>query len=629
MLTIKDLTYRIAGRTLLESASLVIPDGDKVGLVGRNGTGKTTLFKLICGDIAQESGSLSLSNNIRIGQVAQEAPASDESLLSFVLRADHERTALLVEAETASDPNRIAEIQVRLADIESHSAEARAAAILNGLGFNHDAQQQPCHAFSGGWRMRVALAGVLFSRPDLLLLDEPTNYLDLEGTLWLETYLGRYPYTVVVISHDRDLLNTVVGRIVHLDQGKLTSYKGGYDQFERQRREQQALQQKLKDKQDAARSHMEAFVARFRAKATKARQAQSRLKALERMEPIAALIDSEIQPICIPDPEKPASPPILRLEKVSVGYKPEKPVLRRLDLRIDPDDRIALLGANGNGKSTFAKLISQRLAPFSGTLTAADKLGVAYFAQHQLDELVPSHSATDHVRTLMQDAPEAKVRARVAQMGLATSKMDTAAKDLSGGEKARLLLGLATFKGAHLVILDEPTNHLDVDSRQTLIEAINTYQGAVLLISHDRHLVEAVADRLWIVRDGTVQSYDGDLADYRRLVLSSETKPDRKDSPSKSAEPSAQDKRRQAADKRRQTAPLRQKVKSLEQNLEILQKKLAELDDQLADPDLYTNKPEHGVRLSKKRADTERLLLQTEEEWLDCSAQLEDAMAEG
>ncbi|WP_350333831.1 ABC-F family ATP-binding cassette domain-containing protein [Coralliovum pocilloporae] len=627
MLTIKDLTYRIAGRTLLDTASAVVPDGDKIGLVGRNGTGKTTLFKLITGDISQESGTLSLRKEARIGQVAQEAPATDESLISFVLRADTERTALLAEAETAEDPNRIAEIQVRLADIESHSAEARAAAILHGLGFDHEAQQRPCHAFSGGWRMRVALAGVLFARPDLLLLDEPTNYLDLEGTVWLETYLSRYPYTVIIISHDRDLLNNVVGRILHLDQGQLTSYRGGYDQFERQRREKQALQQKLKDKQDAARKHMEAFVERFRAKATKARQAQSRLKALEKMEPVAALIDSEIQPIRIPDPEKPASPPILRMEKLIVGYDQAKPVLRRLDLRIDPDDRIALLGANGNGKSTFAKLISGRLEPFSGTLTRADKLDIAYFAQHQLDELVPSQSAVDHVRALMPDAPEAKVRARVAQMGLATSKMETAAQDLSGGEKARLLLGLATFSGAHLVILDEPTNHLDVDSRQTLIQAINDYQGAVLLISHDRHLVEAVADRLWIVRDGTVQAYDGDLTDYRRLILSADSKQDRSADQVKTT-PSAQDRRKQAADRRKETAPLRKTVKALEDQLETLQTKLDKLDKRLATPDLFTDHPEKGVQLSKERADTERLLLQTEEDWLERSAELEEAMAD-
>ncbi|SNZ08045.1 ATP-binding cassette domain-containing protein [Cohaesibacter gelatinilyticus] len=625
MLHINNLTYRIAGRTLLEDATLVVPEGSKFGLVGRNGTGKTTLFKLLVGDIAPESGSASIRKGARVGQVAQEAPASDESLLEFVLKADAERSSLLAEAETASDPNRIAEIQLRLADIGAHSAESRAATILHGLGFDAAAQARPTKDFSGGWRMRVALAAILFSEPDLLLLDEPTNYLDLEGTLWLESYIGRYPHTVMIISHDRDLLNKAVDHIAHLDQLKLTSYRGGYDNFERTRREKLELQQKMRAKQLDQRKHLESFITRFKAKATKAKQAQSRIKALERMKPIAAVVEDHIKPITFPNPEKRAAPPIIRLEKASVSYEPDKPILRNLDLRIDPDDRLALLGANGNGKSTFAKLISDRLKIDDGIINRANKLKIAFFAQHQLDELRPNENPVEHVRPLMPDVPEAKVRARVAQMGLGTEKMDIPAKSLSGGEKARLLLGLATFEGPHLLILDEPTNHLDIDSREALVHAINDYEGAVLLISHDRHLIEACVDRLWLVHDGTCKSYDGDLEDYRRLLLASRNSPDStaKEKAANGEANLAAEKRRSSAEKRKEQAPLRRKIQAAERDMDKIRERLAKMDEKLADPDLYAKFPEKGVKLSKDRSDLADLLDKIEEKWLEMSEELE------
>ncbi len=625
MLHINNLTYRIAGRTLLEDATLVVPEGTKFGLVGRNGTGKTTLFKLLVGDIAPESGSASIRKGARVGQVAQEAPASDESLLEFVLKADAERSSLLAEAETASDPNRIAEIQLRLADIGAHSAESRAATILHGLGFDAAAQARPTKDFSGGWRMRVALAAILFSEPDLLLLDEPTNYLDLEGTLWLESYIGRYPHTVMIISHDRDLLNKAVDHIAHLDQLKLTSYRGGYDNFERTRREKLELQQKMRAKQLDQRKHLESFITRFKAKATKAKQAQSRIKALERMKPIAAVVEDHIKPITFPNPEKRAAPPIIRLEKASVGYEPGKPILKNLDLRIDPDDRLALLGANGNGKSTFAKLISDRLKIDDGTINRANKLKIAFFAQHQLDELRPNENPVEHVRPLMPDAPEAKVRARVAQMGLGTEKMDIPAKSLSGGEKARLLLGLATFEGPHLLILDEPTNHLDIDSREALVHAINDYEGAVLLISHDRHLIEACVDRLWLVHDGTCKSYDGDLEDYRRLLLASRNSPDStaREKATNGEANLAAEKRRSSAEKRKEQAPLRRKIQAAERDMDKIRERLAKMDEKLADPDLYAKFPEKGAKLSKDRSDLADLLDKIEEKWLEMSEELE------
>src|SRR5256714_7159704 len=417
MLSITDLSIRLAGRLLIDQGSVQITPGSRVGLVGRNGTGKSTLFKVIRVELATEHGRVTLPPRWRVGSLAQEAPNGPESLIAVVLKADLERDALLSEAESAADPHRIAEIQTRLVDIEAHSAPSRAAAILSGLGFSAADQARPCAEFSGGWRMRVALAATLFAAPDLLLLDEPTNYLDLEGTLWLEDHIAHYPRTVVVISHDRDLLDSAVDWILHLEGGKLALYRGGYTGFERQRRERQALDLKFAKKQELQRKHLQAFVDRFRAKATKARQAQSRLKLLAKLEPPTAIVASQVRPIEIPPPAKLLSPPIIALEDVSVGYVPGEPVLRRLLLRIDDDDRIALLGANGNGKSTLVKLLSGRLPPMGGRLTRADKLVIAYFAQHQLDELNPDQSAYDHLRALMPDTSEAKVRARAGTIG--------------------------------------------------------------------------------------------------------------------------------------------------------------------------------------------------------------------
>jgi len=628
MLHVNDLTYRIGHRLLLDHATVALPDGAKVGLVGPNGAGKTTLFRLIAGEMGAETGSIGLPKNARIGQVAQEAPAGPETLMEVVLKADREREALLAEAETAHDPHRIAEIHTRLADIESHSAEARAGSILAGLGFDTEAQQRPCSSFSGGWRMRVALAATLFARPDLLLLDEPTNYLDLEGTLWLETYVSRYPYTVIVISHDRDLLNRAVDTIVHLDQGKLMLYRGGYDSFNRQRRERQALQLKLKAKQDDQRKHMQAFVDRFRFKASKARQAQSRLKMLEKMEPIVALADNTIVPFHFPPPAKAAPPPIVQMEEVSVGYD-ETPVLSRLNLRIDEDDRIGLLGANGNGKSTLAKLISGRLDPLGGRFKRFHRLDVAYFAQHQLDELKPDQSPYDHVRELMPDATEAQVRARTGALGFIRTKMDTKAGDLSGGEKARLLLGLATFTGANLFILDEPTNHLDIDSREALVQALAEFPGAVILISHDRHLLEASVDRLWLVADGTVTPWEDDMEAYRRSVLENRSGAGPSGAARKGGNgQTAQDRRRASAGRRQQTAHLRKKIKDAESLIESVQKEIREIDAKLSDSSLYDRNPTEAAFLAKERAEAVRSLAKAEEKWLASSAELEEAMAE-
>ena len=631
MLGLNDITYGIGGRRLLEDASVALPAGARVGLVGRNGAGKTTLFRIIAGELTPEQGEVRLSPRSRIGRLAQEAPDGPESLLEVVLAADAERAQLLTAAETEHDPTRIAEIQTRLADIGAHSAPARAAEILAGLGFSHAEQQRPCSEFSGGWRMRVALAATLFAAPDLLLLDEPTNYLDLEATLWLEEHIARYPRTVIVISHDRDLLDNAVDWILHLEAGKLALYRGGYSAFERQRRERQMLDVKLARRQEAERKRLQAFVDRFRAKATKARQAQSRVKLLAKLEPIAAVIAEEVRPIEFPPPAKPISPPIIALDDVSVGYEPGRAVLRRLTLRIDDDDRIALLGANGNGKSTLVKLLAGRLAPMSGQITRPPRLEVGYFAQHQLDELHADEGAYAHLRRLMPDAPEAKVRARAGAAGFPQALADTPSGQLSGGEKARLLLGLATFSGPHLLMLDEPTNHLDIDSRSALIAAINDFPGAVILVSHDRYLIEACADRLLLVADGRAAPFDGDLDDYRRLVLSDRGADDDKgaDGP-KAGTPSRAgraDARRAAAELRTELAPLRRRIAHAEAAVTRLTAEIARIDSALAEAGLFARDPAKAGALAKARADFADALAKAEEEWLEASALQEERMS--
>ncbi len=621
MLHISELTYRLGARVLIDKASVALPTGARVGLVGRNGAGKTTLFRLIAGEIAPETGVISLPKRARLGRVEQEAPAGAQSLISFVLEADTERASLLAEAETAKDPVRIAEIQTRLADIDAHAAPARAATILAGLGFDQAAQQRALSEFSGGWRMRVALAAVLFSAPDLLLLDEPTNYLDLEGALWLVDYLAHCPATIIVISHDRDLLDEVANHILHLDRGKLTLWSGGYTQFERQRREQQILQEKAVKKQEEKRAHLQSFVDRFRAKASKAKQAQARIKMLARLAPIAVLNDEEVLPFRLPSPAKPLSPPIITMERASVGYG-ERVVLSRLDLTLSNDDRVGLLGQNGNGKSTFAKLLAGRLAPMSGVVKRANKLDVGFFAQHQIDELAPNGTPYSHVAERMRDAPEAKVRARAAQMGFSGAKADTVVSLLSGGEKARLLMGLATFDGPQLIILDEPTNHLDIDSRAELVEAINNYEGACILVSHDRRLLEACVDRLWLVADGAVKPFDGDLDDYRRLVLS---RAGTEDAEKRDVETPASrvDERREAAKTRRDLAPLRKDIAAAEEKMRRFSDLIARVDEALAKPDAFARDVAKAAELARQRSELERALMAAEELWLMLSSEVE------
>lgn len=629
MLHFNDITYRIEGRLILDKATAGIPAGHKVGLVGRNGAGKTTLLKLIAGELHLDDGGLSYPKNARLGIVAQEAPGGPDSLIDWVLAADTERASLLAEAETATDPDRIAEIHIRLGDIDAHSAPSRAATILAGLGFDEAAQRRPCAEFSGGWRMRVALAAILFLEPDLLLLDEPTNYLDLEGTIWLETYLRNYPHTVLMVSHDRDLLNRAVTAILHLERGKLTLYSGGYDVFEETRRERQRLDLKLMKKQEDQRKHMQAYIDRFRYKASKARQAQSRIKALEKMQPIAEQVAERVAPFIFPNPAKPFANPMIRLDEAVAGYDPGRPVLRDLNLRIDRDDRIGLLGQNGNGKSTLAKLIAGRLKPLHGRRLASEKLGVGFFAQHQMDDLPAKHTPFDHIVRLLPEATEAQRRARLGVIGFGADKADVEAQKLSGGEKARLLFALAAFHAPHLLILDEPTNHLDVDAREALVYALNDYEGAVILISHDRHLIEASVDRLWVVRNGTVANYDGDLAQYRTECLAERAGRAKVRDRSPSTQPQSNvnrgDQRREAAQRRASLTQFKKTIESAEKRIAQLQAEIRNIESGLADPGLYASDPAKASTLSKDRGRLLKELERAEQTWLEANMAYEAA----
>jgi ATP-binding cassette subfamily F protein 3 len=517
MLQIDNLVFDAWGRRFFDQASVTIPDGTKVGLVGRNGVGKSTLFKLIVGELAAQEGDILLPKAAKIGSVDQEHPATPVTLLDTILAADTRREALNAELETA-EPEHLAEIYQHLNAIDADRAPARAAEILSGLGFSNDDLERPMAEFSGGWRMRVALAAALFAEPDLLLLDEPTNYLDLEGALWLEARLKKYPKTALIVSHDRELLNNSVDAILHLSEGKLDLYTGGYDDFEHRRAEKTRLQAATRAKQDAERAHLQKFIDRFRAKASKATQAQSRIKRLAKLEPIAETVEERVAPFTLPSPARPLAPPLIQLENAAVGYD-KTTVLRNLNLRLDVDDRIGLLGVNGAGKSTFAKMIAGALPLQSGQMKRENRIKVGWFHQHQIEALDPDDTPLDIIRRELPDDSESSRRSRLAQFGLSFDKQETTVANLSGGERARLLLNLIAMAAPHLLILDEPTNHLDIDSRRALLDALNDYDGAVILITHDRSLIDLVADRLWLTADGTIKPFKGDMDDYARFVL--------------------------------------------------------------------------------------------------------------
>ena len=633
MLRISNISFSIQGKPLFEDASAVVPTGHKVGIVGRNGTGKTTLFKLIKKSLLLDSGTIETPSYFKIGGVEQEAPASNTSLIETVLEADTERTQLLAEAETSEDIQRITDIYQRLDDIEAYSAEARAASILAGLGFDNAAQSRPCHEFSGGWRMRVALGAVLFSKPDLLLLDEPTNYLDLEGAYWLEQFLAKFQNTALIISHDRELLNKSVDGILHLNNLGLTYFTGSYDQFDSERRAKLEQQLSMKRKQDAQRLHIQSFVDRFRAKASKAKQAQSRIKLLEKMKPIVALTENTVAGFSFPTPAE-LRPPLVVINKGSVGYN-QKPVLRRLSLRIDADDRIALLGANGEGKSTLSKLIANRLTLMAGEYFATNKLRIGFFAQHQLDELSEGDSAYTHIMRLQPELSENGLRNRLGAAGFNKDIIDLPVEKLSGGQKARLLLLIATINAPHILILDEPTNHLDIESREALILALNEYKGAVIIVSHDTYLVETVADKFWLVNNGEVLDFDGDMREYKQYIMAEKRKSKHSaNTNQKSSEQSDNTKKQPKFE----TQP--SNIKTPKENLIQLRKKRKEAEKQIAEltaekdniettltgASYYTNTPEAEIASTSKRlANINSELQLLEESWLELSEKIDKA----
>ena len=619
MLNISNITVRLGGRTIIDDASVNLPPRGRIGLIGRNGAGKSTLVRVIAGMLEPDGGAVSMPRNSRLGYIAQEAPSGDTTPFEMVLGADTERAALMVESEISSDSHHLGEIHERLIAIDAHSAPSRAARILVGLGFDEEAQHRPLEDFSGGWRMRVALAALLFSQPDLLLLDEPSNHLDLEAVMWLEDFLRSYPATILLVSHERDFLNNVVNHTLHLSGGKLTLYPGGYDAFERQRAERQVQIASARAKQQAQRDRLKDYVARNSARASTAKQAQSRAKALARMQPIAELIDDPSLSFNFPNPDE-LRPPMITLDLASVGYG-ETPVLKRLNLRLDPDDRIALLGRNGNGKTTLARLLCGELPAMAGAANGSTKLKVGYFSQYQVDELVHADTPVQHMARALPGALPVVVRAHLGRFGFSGEKADVAVRHLSGGERARLALALITRDAPHMIILDEPTNHLDVEARDALVAALNEYAGAVLVVSHDRHLLQLVADRLMLVADGTVKEYAGSLADYRTLILS---QPDDEEEDAAKAAPrgTRKDERRAAADLRERTKTLRQAVKAAEAELAKLTRQRMEIESALNDP--KAQGPKRG-ELMKSHGALSRQVAAAEERWMDASLALEQA----
>ena len=624
MLSVTNLTYRIAGRTILENCNINVMDGWKVGVVGLNGAGKSTLFKLAAGELHADGGDISMTNKHKLAMVRQDMPEVDTPLIDLVVQANAELAQLLADAETETDPYKISEIHERLMEMDAYSAPSRAAVLLTGLGFKDEQLYEPFSSFSGGWRMRVALASVLFLQPEVLMLDEPTNHLDLEAIMWLESYLANYPHTLMIISHDRDLLNKCVDHIIHVDKKQLTMYTGTYDTFERERAERLGLQQKMHEKQKAHRAHMQAFVDRFKAKASKARQAQSRMKALEKMDIVDAVIAERAVKFVFPQPEKlPA--PIMSINHANVGYTEGKPILRGIHQNIDMDDRIALMGANGNGKSTLIKLIAGKLGAMEGEVVRSGKLRIGYFSQHQTDELDMSSTPFEEMKKLMvkkkPDVTEPAVRAKLGSFGFSKDLADNTISKLSGGEKARLLFAIMSFDAPHMLLLDEPTNHLDMDAREALVQALNNYEGAVILVSHDPSMVERVADRLWLVKDGACEPFDGDLDDYRNFIVQSRRE-ERKEEKAKKNKAAKNEK----SENKKPSAAVFKKIEDTEKEVARLTQEKEKLESKMADPSFYADPAEAG----KTQKIYDRLLVDLAKQealWLDAQDALEKASA--
>ncbi|MEH6752889.1 MAG: ABC-F family ATP-binding cassette domain-containing protein [Alphaproteobacteria bacterium] len=629
MLNVNSITARLGGQTILDGATASLPARSRVGIVGRNGAGKSTLLKIIAGEMDLDDGSVETPRNTRIGYVAQEAPGGTATPFEMVLAADEERVELLARAEQVTDATDIADVHERLNMIDAHGAPARASRILAGLGFDEEAQHQPMSSFSGGWRMRVSLAGLLFSRPDLLLLDEPSNHLDLEASLWLESFLKTYPASMVIVSHERDLLNNVADHILHVQGGKITLYTGGYDAFERQRSERLNQIEAMRRSQDDKRAKLQAYVDRWRYKAHTAKQAQSRMKALDRMEPIAAAMEDPTLRFDFPNPDE-LRPPLIVADDAAVGYVADTPILSKLNFRIDPDDRIAFLGRNGNGKTTLARLLAGQLEPMAGGMTASGKLRVGYFAQHQVEELIADDTPLQHMARLLGDAKPGVVRSQLGRFGFSGEKVHLEVRKLSGGERARLALALITRDAPHILILDEPTNHLDVDAREALVQALNAFEGAVVVVSHDRHLLEMTADRLVLIDAGRAEEFAGSLDDYRDQLLGrGEKKPSAAVEEKKVKRGNKKDERRAAAQERERTKHLRDAVRAAEKGMAMLTEQRTEVDRAMFDPDSAskTYQGKSTADLMKLRGEVEKKLERAEAVWLEASEALEGLSA--
>ncbi|WP_293874133.1 MULTISPECIES: ABC-F family ATP-binding cassette domain-containing protein [unclassified Sphingomonas] len=614
MLNLNGITVRLGGRTILDGASAALPPGSRVGLIGRNGAGKSTLVRVIAGMLEPDDGTADMPRGARLGYIAQEAPSGTATPFDTVLAADTERAALMLESETSEDPDRLGDVYERLIAIDAYTAPMRAAQILLGLGFDETMQQRPLDSFSGGWKMRVALAALLFSQPDLLLLDEPSNHLDLEAVMWLEDFLVGYKATIVVVSHERDFLNNVVDHILHLQNGKITLYPGGYDSFERQRAERMAQLAAAKANQDIQRAKLQDYVARNSARASTAKQAQSRQKMLAKMQPIAELANDPSLSFDFPDPSE-LRPPLITLDMASVGYS-ETPILKRLNMRLDPDDRVALLGRNGNGKTTLARLLAAQLAPMDGEMASSGKMKVGYFTQYQVEELDADDTPLEHMTRIMKGASPAAVRAQLGRFGFSGDKAIGKVGRMSGGEKARLALALITRDAPHMLILDEPTNHLDVDAREALVQALNAYTGAVVLVSHDRHMLEMTADRLVLVDNGTAREFDGTLDDYIAFVLAGDKQPE-----PKAKKPKGKPIDRDADKLRRKT------IRDTEAEIATLTTDRNAIDRAMFDP--KTAEPRFAKLamsdLMKRRADVQAQIETLEAKWLEATEALETA----